>query len=370
MTRSTSPAPSTVTRCLRCLGGLLLVLGGLGSAQAAPQTDHADKLILFNWSHYMNPALVSAFEKKYHVKVVQNFYESNPEMFAKLQAGGDAQYDVIVASNYYVPRLIDTGLIQPLNKALIPNYQNLMPRFANPDYDPKGRYTAAYQWGDTGIVYNTEKLGEQPASWSILFDPKANTKSPFALGADAQVMMGAACAYQGHDYDCRGAENWKQAARLLLQTRRRDNFSGFQGGTPVLRQLARGNIAAGVSFNGDYLQYKKDNPKTFAHMKFVVPKEGAELWVDTMAIPDKAPHARLANLFINFILNGENGARLSEHTFYASPNKAAQPYLEPALKQPPSQPTDAQMAHLVYTPSLKGNGLQIVQQLWNEVQSR
>ncbi|WP_423822395.1 spermidine/putrescine ABC transporter substrate-binding protein [Salinisphaera sp. SPP-AMP-43] len=351
----------------RSLLALASLLAATAGAQAAP---YGDKLVLFNWSSYMNPKLIQAFEDKYHVKVVQDFYESNPEMFAKLRAGGDSQYDVIVASNYYVPRLIATGLIQKLDKSEIPNYDNLMPRFKKPDYDPNGQYTAAYQWGDTGIVYNTEKLGEQPASWSILFDPKANPKYPFALGTDAQVMTGAACAYQGHGYDCMGREHWKQAAKLLLQTKQRRNFSGFQGGTPVLRQLARGNIAAGVSFNGDYLQYKADNPETFKNMKFVVPAEGAELWVDTMAITDKAPHPTLAHKFINFILDAKNGAQLSAFTHYASPNAAAEPYLEPALQRPPSQPTDAQMKQLHYTPALAGDKLQFVQQLWSEVQSR
>ncbi|KEZ77774.1 ABC transporter substrate-binding protein [Salinisphaera hydrothermalis] len=351
----------------RLLPAALLLLAGVSGAQAAP---YGDKLMLFNWSDYISPKLIQAFEDKYHVKVVQNFYESNPEMFAKLRAGGDAQYDVIVASNYYIPRLIESGLIQPLDKSEIPNYSNLMARFQKPSYDPTGKYTAAYQWGDTGIVYNTEKLGQQPNSWSILFDPKANPKYPFALGNDAQVMTGAACAYQGHGYACQGRDNWKQAAQLLLKTKKRSNFSGFVDGTPVLRQLARGSVAAGVSFNGDYLQDKANNPQAYKNLKFVVPKEGAELWVDTMAIPDKAPHAKLANKFINFILDGKNGATLSNFTWYASPNKAATPYLKPALRKPPSQPTAEQMKHLHYTPALKGDSLQFVQQLWGEVQSR
>lgn len=272
----------------------------------------------------MNAKLMTAFENQYHVKAVQNYYESNP----------------------------------------------LMPRFQKPPYDPKGKDTAAYQWADTGIVYNRQKLGKQPPSWSILFDPEVNRSSPFAIGRDAQVMIGAACAYQGAGYACRGRDNWPRAAKLLLATKKRANFSGFENGTPVLRQLARGNSVAGVSFNSDYLQYKADSPSVFKRMKFVVPEQGAERWVDAMAIPDKAPHAKLANQFINFILNAKNGAALSAYTFYASPNRAAQPYLKPALKGPPSQPTAAQMKRLHYKRAVKGDSLQFIQQLWNEVQSR
>src|SRR5699024_6212768 len=100
---------------------LALLIGtaiAFGATTASAQP--AKKLYLFNWSQYMNPAILKAFEKKYDVEVVRSFYGSNPEMFAKLRAGGDHQYDVIFPSNYFVPRLIATGLIQPLNKDLIP----------------------------------------------------------------------------------------------------------------------------------------------------------------------------------------------------------------------------------------------------------
>lgn len=341
-----------------------LLFAGTAMAQASKT------LYLFNWSQYMNPKIIKQFEAKYHVKVVRSFYDSNPELFAKLRAGGDSQYDVIFPSNYFIPRLIATGLIQPLDKSEIPNYKNLLPRFQNPSYDPQGKYTAAYQWGDTGIVYNKKMLGQEADSWSILFDPKANPDYPFSMGTDAQVMLGAACAYQGNGYDCTGRKNWEQAAKLILQTKKRAHFSGFTDGTPVLKQLARGNVAVGVSYNGDYVYDKKENPKGFANIRFVVPKEGAELWVDNMAIPAHAPHPKLANEFINFILKAKIGAELSNWNSYASPNAASKPYLNKELTQPPIMPTDEQMKRLHYTPAIKGDQLQFVQQLWTEVQSR
>lgn len=353
----------------RLLGGAAMLACALFMATPALAAK-ADTLYLFSWSQYMNPALITAFEKKYDVKVVQSYYESMPDMFAKLQAGGASQYDVIVPSNYYVPRLIATKLIQPLDKSEIPNFDNIGKRFQNPAYDPGSRYTAPYQWGDTGIAYNSARLGDAPESWKILLDPKTNAQYPFSLGSDAQVVFGSACAYLGKPYDCTGRDAWKAAAKLVLATKQRSNFASFDDGTPTLRQLARGNIVAGMTFNGDFTQYKADNPEAFKDMKFIVPKEGAELWVDTMAIPARAPHPKLAHEFINFILDAKNGAKLSNYTDYATPNAAARPYLKPALQQPPAQPTPEQMKRLHFTPSLKGDQLQFVQQLWTEVQSR
>ena len=350
----------TVAFCLAVLGA------AAGPASAA----EASKLYFYNWSDYIDPALVKAFEKKYHVEVVSSFYNSNPELFAKLRAGGDSQYDVIVPSNYFVPRLIQTGLIQPLDKAEIPNFKNLLPRFQRPEYDPEGRYTAAYQWGATGLAYNVKKLGEQPPSWRILFDPEVNSKYPFTMGKDAQVMLGAACVYLGKPYNCTGRDNWKQAAKLILETKQRPNFAGFVEGTPVLRQLARGNAVVGMTFNGNYLLYKKQSPESFANIRFVIPEKGSELWVDTMAVPAHAPHPVLANKFINFMLDAKNAAQASNRNKYASPNAAARPYLDKMLTESPITPTPEQMKHLYFTPAVKGDQLQFVQQLWTEVQSR
>ncbi len=318
----------------------------------------------------MNPAIIKTFEKRYHAHVVQSYYDSNAQLFAKLSAGGASQYDIIVPSNYYVPRLIHAGLLQPLNHRLIPNLANLKPRFKNPPFDPHNRYTAAYQWGTTGIVYNTARIQGSPDSWSMLFRQGALNGQPFAMDNEPQVMLGAACAFQGNGYRCRSQKKLKHAARLIAQTSQRPNFSGFVAGTPALKQLARGNVAAVVAYNGDYVFDKSHNPKAYADTRFVVPRKGAELWVDNMAIPAHAPHPRLANKFINFVLRARIGAKLSNYNSYATPNAKSQPLLEPALKQPPVTPTPAQMRRLHYTPALKGSKLRLVNQLWTEIKAR
>lgn len=351
-----------------CMLALVLFVIALASTVAMAQD--AKKLNIFSWSQYMDPDIIKQFEEKYDVEVVQNYYGSLPQMFSKLRAGGASLYDIIIPSSYYVPRLIDTGLLQPLNKELIPNLDNIMPRFKSPPFDPDNKYTVAYQWGTTGLAYNTEMLPDAPQSWAILFDPEVNPDLPFVLSTDAQVMLGVACAYQGQPYTCTGADHWKQAAQLILKTKKRRNSNGFMDNTPMLRELARGNIAAGVSYNGDYVFVKAHNPEAYANTKFVLPQEGAELWLDSMAIPVDAPHPELANKFINFILDAKIGAQLSNYNYYATPNEAAVQYLEPALKEPPVMPTEEQMERVHYTPTLKGEELQLMQQLWTAVLSQ
>ncbi|MEX0386394.1 polyamine ABC transporter substrate-binding protein [Spiribacter onubensis] len=340
-----------------------------GAGQAAAQFE-GETLSLFNWSQYMDPAIIEGFEDEYGVEVVENYFNSNGEMFAKLQAGGVSQYDIIVPSNYYVPRLVESGLVQPLDHDRLPNLDHLMDTFIDPDFDPGNEYSVAYQWGTTGLVYDRDELGDMPASWSVLFDPAVNPEAPFALPEDAQVTLGAACAWLGHGYDCTGREALEEAARLVLETKQRDNFAGFIQGTPVLQQLVRGSVAAGMTFNGDYLFYKSEDPEGFENIEYVIPEEGAEIWVDNMMIPAEAPNPELAHAFIDYILRADVGAQLSNWNYYSSPNAAALPMLDEVLQQPPITPTDAEMESLTFIPSLKGDNLQFLQQVWREVESR
>ena len=340
-----------------------LVIASTASAQS-------DRLVLLNWSQYIDPALIEAFEDEHEVEVVENFFNSNGELFSMLQAGGVRQYDVIVPSNYFVPRLIEAGLVQPLNHDRIPNLDNLMDEFRDPGYDPNSEFSAAYQWGTTGLVYDRAALGEQPASWSVLFDESVNPDAPFALPEDGQVTLGVACAWLGHGYDCTDRDELEEAARLVLEAKDRRNFAGFIQGTPVLQQLVRGSVSAAITYNGDYIFFKTDDPEGYADIEFVIPEEGAEFWVDTMMIPAEAPNAALAHTFINYILDAQVGAQLSNWTYYSSPNEAALPMLDEVLQNPPVTPTDEEMEVLEFTPSLLGEDLRFMQQLWREVESR
>lgn len=347
---------------------------GGDSGQEKADTIEADKLYLYNWAQYMDPAILKKFEEKYDVEVVRSFFSSNPELFAKMQAGGVSQYDVIFPSSYYIPRLVDTGLIQPLNLDWIPNYDNLLPKFQNPPYDPGGKdkvYSVAYQWGTTGILYNEKIFSDPPHTWALLFDPDINSKYPFSMITDPLVMMGAACVYLGYKYTCTKTASkkvLKQATQLLIKTKNRPNFSGFVDGTPAVRQVARGNLKVAVTWNGDFWWEKVRHPDMYEHIKYFLPKGGTEIWADTMAIPSKAPHPKLAHKFINFILKPKIGAQLSNWNSYPSPNEASQPYINERISKPPVTPSRAAIKNVLhFSPVVKGKRLKLINQLWSLV---
>lgn len=357
-TRRKSLAPAVVAA---------LALGGI-SAQAKAE----DTLYIFNWSQYMDPEIIEQFEEEYGVRVVENYYNSLSEMFAQLQAGGTSQYDIVVPSNYFIERLANSDLLMELDHDQIPNLQNLDDTFLDPEYDPGNRYTAAYQWGTTGLIYNKDLVDDPDnVSWDVLFDADKNPDRPFAImGGDGQVSMGAALAYLGHGYDSMDHDAWVEAGQLLLETRRRDNFNGFEDGTPMLRQIAQGVIHAGLSYNGDYVFFALEDPEDYENIGYAIPEEGAEIWVDNMAIPKNAPSPELAHKFINYILDAEIGAQLSNWTYYTSPNAAASELLDDILLEVPSTPSDAEMERLYFTPSLSGDDLRMFQQIWSDVRQR
>ena len=269
-------------------------------------------------------------------------------------------------SSYYIPQLVHEGLIRALDKQQLPNFKNLMARFQDPTYDPHDTHSIPYQWGTTGIAYMKTKLPNLPDSWSVLFDPKVNPSYPFAImGGSGRDAMGAACAYLGYGFSCNKKSQWIAAAKLIEKTVKRPNFTGFVDGDPAMKQIKAGVIALGMTFNGSVAQCYDDRSCTNAD--YIVPKEGTEMWVDTMAIPSHAPHPQLAYDFINFILSAKAGAELSNSNLYASPNAAAKPYFDKLLDTALITPTAEQSKRLHFLEPLAGRQLQEFNAIWTAV---
>ena len=342
------------------------VAGGI--CVTAPSAARADEptLNLFIWSDYISESIIDGFELECGCKVVETDYESNAEMAAKLKTGGDSQFDVVVPSSYYVPELAAEGLLQPLDHSKIPNIVNLAPRFQNPTYDPGNKYSIPYQWGTTGIEYDPKKIPNPGGGWGVLFDPKINPNYPFTLPkGEGRDQIAAACAYLGYGFGCMEESQWLAAAKLIEQTKKRPNFAGFVDETPAEGEEKDGLIAVTMAFNGDIGECYADG--TCAKMKYYLPKEGTEIWVDTMAIPAHAPNPQLALEFINFILAPLNGADLSNFNEYASPNQASQQYLTGIINTALITPSADDYKKLQFLPPLQGAQYKLFDEIWTSV---
>ena len=299
--------------------------GEVGPADCAVDQLDGD-VYLYNWSEYIDPELKTMFEDQYGVAVIEDNYDSNESM-QPIVAAGNSGYDVIVPSDYMVSILIAEGTIQKLNKAAIPNFANLDAQFNPPSYDPNAEYVAAYQWGTTGLGVNLSVVGDDvDAGWGLVFDPAIASKyaGQITLLNDPRETLGAALKYLGYSLNTTDLAQLEEAKALVADAVA--NLAAFDSdqydelltsGQTVIAHGYSGNIVVSID------EYEGDDEYTY-----IVPNQGGTIWTDNMAIPFDAPHPCSAHTFINFILDAQNGAQLSEWNYYASPNAASVEFMD------------------------------------------
>jgi spermidine/putrescine-binding protein len=283
-------------------------------------------LNFYNWSDYIDPDLITAFQDQYGVTVTQDFYESNEEMLAKIQAG--VHYDLIVPSDYMVGIMIDDGELMKLDEAALTNLGNVDPEFVNMPFDPTSEYSVPYQWGTTGLGVDLAVVGEDhPYSWGIVFDPALNQGYQVSMLNDAREVMGAALKYLGYSLNSTSLDELQQASDLIKSAK--DVIVKFDSDT-YDSDLVNGEVSIAHGYNGNFFTAfdAADNPDQF---EYFMPEEGGTIWVDNMAVPANVDHPCTAFTFINFLLDAQNGAQLTNYNWYASPNAAAKEYIDPEI---------------------------------------
>ena len=322
-----------------------------------------NKLNVFIWSEYIDPEIVTDFEKQYDCKVTLDLYEDNEAMMAKLQGGGTSLYDICVPSDYIIPDMLKKKLLAPLRKQNIPNLKNLEPRFASPPYDQGNKYSAAYQWGTSGIFIRKEGDAPIERTWGLLFDAKKQP-GPFLLMDDMRAAIGAALVYKGYGVNSTDNKQLKEARDVLLDAKKRSQ--GFGGGVEGKNKVLAKTVRAAMAYNGDAVRGMGEDKDTV----YFVPNEGGEIWVDNMCIPAKAPNRDMAEKFINFILDPKMGAKLSNFNQYATPNKAAREFVNPDdLSNPAIYPPPEIMKKLEFVKDL-GRKLKLYDEIWTQVKSK
>ncbi len=321
------------------------------------------ELRIFNWSDYIPEEVLAEFEKRYDVRIVYDTFEAPEAMMAKLQAGGVSEYDLVVPPDYYVAEMARSGLIRPLDHERIPNLKNLYPEFQNPDYDPGNRHSIPYQWGTTGIAYRTSEVKRPVDSWGVFFDPE-QYQGPFLLLDEMREAIGAALKYLGYSLNDTDPAHLDEAKQLLIDAKRRG--LGFAGSVEGRSRLLAGDAAVVHNYSGDIFSIQEEDDDVV----YVIPKEGGTIWVDAFAMTSKAPNPETAYRFLNFLLEPEIAARISNYNYYASPVQAAEPYLdEELLADPAVYPPAEVRAKLEFIHDV-GAALERLDRIWTEVKAR
>ncbi|HRK01499.1 MAG TPA: spermidine/putrescine ABC transporter substrate-binding protein [Oligoflexia bacterium] len=344
----------------------LSVAGGCskksGSDETSKTTETAPTarvLQIHTWSNYISPAVIEAFEKKTGAKVSLNFFSSNEELLAKLQAGARG-YDIIMPSSYMIQALKELNLIQPLGSLDWPELAKLSKRFQNPSFDPKHEFTIPFAWGTTGIAVNRAKIKNAIDSWDWIF-AHPELKGQVTMLDDAPAVVGAALKYLGYPYNEASPEAFAKVKALLMKQKKWLKAYSAE----VLPLLESGEVALAQAYSGDVLQARRKNP----NIEYVLPKEGAELFVDTMAIPVGAPVPELAKEFMRFTLQIENAATQVKHLFYSPVvDLTGVAGTEELLKNPAINPTpelDKRLEIMIESAERS----EAIQRLWTELKS-
>jgi spermidine/putrescine transport system substrate-binding protein len=284
------------------------------------------ELNLYNWADYVAKTTIPGFEKQTGIQVTQDYFSSNEELLAKLRAGGTG-YDVIVPSDYMVAVMIKSDVLQPLDKSKIPNFKNIGEDFRGLPYDQSNEYSVPYQWGTTGILYNKKEIGQLEDNW----EPMWSTEFSGEIGMlnDERETPGAALYKLGYSVNATEDEQLAEAEAQLKK--QKPLLRGYFDSTQNRPLVLNGDLLLGHVFSGDaFLALSQDDD-----LDYIIPKPAATRWTDNMAIPAGAEHPDNAHKFINYILDAKVGAALSNYTYFNTPNEAALPMIDEALKKLP-----------------------------------
>jgi len=313
------------------------LLAGTAYAQEEPV------LNVYNWSDYIADDTISNFEAETGIKVNYDVFDSNEVLEAKLLTGHSG-YDVVVPSASFLERQIQAGLFQKLDKSKLPNLKNMDPDImqAVSANDPGNQYAVDYMWGTTGIGYNVKEIQDRMPdapvdSLSIVFDPDIVSK--FAdcgvslLDAPTEIIP-AALKYLGLDPNSIDPDDLKQAEAAIMKIR---PYIRYFHSSQYISDLANGDLCLAIGWSGDVLQARDraDEADNGVEVAYAIPKEGAVVWFDMLAIPADAKHPDNALKFINYIMEPQVAADISNYVYYANGNAAAFPLVDPEVTGDP-----------------------------------
>lgn len=322
----------------------LAACGGKKEGEEAAAAPEEKVLFVYNWSDYIGETTIADFEAKTGIKVTYDVFDSNEVLETKLLAGRTG-YDVVVPSASFLERQIKAGVFLKLDKSKLPNLvnmdQDIMQRVAL--HDPGNDHSINYLWGTTGIGYNPDKvkaaLGTDTIdSWAAIFEPesaKKLAKCGIAMLDAPSEVMDSALIYLGRDPNSEKAEDLAAAEAQLMKVR--DHVKYFHS-SQYINDLATGEICVALGWSGDVLQAKSRGAEaeTPVNVAYAVPKEGAIIWFDMLAIPADAPHPNNAHAFLNFIMEPAVIAGVSNYVAYANGNAASFQLVDEAVRTDPS----------------------------------
>ncbi len=353
---------------------------GTAPSSAGPAGSTAEEKVLnvYNWSDYIAPEVVPNFEKEYGIKVHYDVFDSNEVLQTKLLAG-QTGYDIVVPTANFLALQIKAGVFRKLDKSLLPNLKNVDPDMVKyfEALDPGMQYSVNYFWGTSGVGYNVDKIKaampDAPVdSFRMFYDPTVvkHFKDCGVTLLDApDEVINTVFVYLGIQPNSEKPEDLAAAEKTLMAIR---PYVRYINSSKYIEDLANGEICLALGWSGDVGQaaLRAREAKNGNNIKYLIPKEGAVLFFDMLAIPADAPHPNNAHLFINYLLRPEISARNSSAVHFASINAAAYPLIDPAIYNDRGIfPAPETTAHLAPNLPRSQPYMRLLNRMWTRVKS-
>ncbi len=342
----------------------IITIGGIFYSTKADRLGGDNQVIVYNWGEYLDPDAIEMFEEETGINVVYEEYETNEIMYPKVQSGAIA-YDVVCPSDYMVERMIENDLLAEIDFSNIPNIKNIGDVYMEQSrqFDPDNKYSVPYLWGTVGILYNKTMVDEPIDSWSVLWDEKY--KDSILMQDSVRDAFGVALKYLGYSLNSTDLDELTAAQKLLIE--QKPLVQAYV--VDQVRDKMIGNEAAiGVIYSGEAIYTQLENPD----LEYVIPKEGSNIWIDSLVIPKNAKHKENAEAFINFICRPEIAKMNFDYITYSIPNESGRALIEePELRNSKiAFPDEKELDRCETFKFLGDENDAIYNELWKEVKSR
>lgn len=321
--------------------------------------DKRPTINVYNWGDYIDKDVIRDFEKEHNIKVNYSMFATNEDLYVKLKQGGSS-YDVIFPSDYMIERMIREDMLLKLDKNNIPNINNIDEKFFNLDFDLSNKYSVPYMWGTVGIIYNKTMVDDVVDSWDILWNEKY--KKQIIMLNSQRDTLAVALLKLGYSMNTRDIDQLEKAKQELIK--QKPLVYAYQG-DEVKDAMIGGDAALAVVWSGDAVAMIRDNPD----LAYAIPKEGTNLWFDSMVIPSTAKNKEGAEAFINFMCRPDIAARNTDYIGYSTPIPKAIEMLPDDIKNSKvAYPSDGEIKNT----EIFKDPMDIIQEydrIWTEIMS-
>lgn len=339
---------------------LCIVFSFTGCSSAASGEDNV--LTIFNYGEYLDPVMMEKFTDETGIAIKYEEATTPEEMYTKYTSGA-ISYDLLCTSDYMVKRLIDEGQAQPVDLASMENFSNIDPKYLklSESFDPGNKYSLPYFWGTVGILYNTEAVKEPVESWDVLFN--GDYSGQIIMQDSMRDSFMVALKYLGYSLNTTDENEIREAAELLRKQKPDvESYLVDEARDEVVAE----NAVMAVVYSGEAYLGNAYNEK----LKYVVPSEGSNLWIDSWIVTKNCKNTDAAMKFLDFLCREDVGMANFKYIYYSTPNKAVVDAMEPDLRTNPAiVPKEESIKDCEIYEALDPDTTALYSELWKEIKA-